>query len=571
MSTDRRTRQFMDFSGAGSGTYDLTWSQKQVCSWMEQAAPHIANMNLAGLIEVGGGISVDDVIAALRVVVERHEALRTRVHLDPTGTYRQVVHSGGRLPVDVRECLTDDEAEAEAELAEIKSLPFTSVEWPLRVSVLVSAGEVVKIAVCVSHIATDGWGMGVLHGELTGLLSRDAGARKALLEKPVRQPREQAAWERTHGDSATRRAEIFSAGQLKHFPNQRFPLPRRAPESPRFPEIMMESSASAVAVARLAEDVQVTPHTVVVGAISVLLSALSRSDRATFRIFCANRLDKATQSSLGSFYQVVPVSVEVGDLPFREVVRTAWKKTMGAYLLGPGDPVRLDALAEAVVRERGVKPDLECFVNLHNLTSPAALEAACGVGPGVREATRTWRRGGNEIWEPGKFYLDVWNVAEKLVVSLWGDTELFPSDALADVLASLEEILVRGADDSELGAAELIRSVRRLPGAPVRGGLEYVDPCWVDLAEVRQAMAECLSPHAIEVALEPGADPSGASIVAYLDLGGRNLTPTEIHRLVVAGLRGRRFVRAPHRYVIRDRSPDGPASPEEHPKDERRS
>ncbi|MPY60675.1 condensation domain-containing protein [Streptomyces spongiae] len=552
MATGERTRQFIDFKGKTSGIYDLTWSQKQVCSWMEQTAPHIANMNLAGLIEVERGVSVDDVVAALRVVIERHEALRTRVYLDPAGMYRQVVHSSGRIPIDIRECLTGDEAETE--LAEIKAMPFTTVEWPLRVSVLVSAGEVVKIAVCVSHVVTDGWGMGVLHSEMTDLLSGDAEAKEALLEKPVLQPREQAAWERVDGDSATRRAEAFSAEQLKHFPNQRFPLPRQVPESPRFPEIMMESRASALAAARLSEELQVTPHTVVVGAISVLLSALGRVDRATFRLFCSNRLSKASQSSLGSFYQVVPVSVEVGDLPFREVVKNAWKKTMGAYLLGPGDPVRLEALPELVTQERGVKPDLECFVNLHSLKSADALKAASGVDSEVREVTRFWKRGGNEIWEPGKFYFDVWNVTERLVVSLWGDTELFPSDVLSSALSSLEGILVRGAADSDLSASEVIQEVGDLLDAPMRSGLEYVDTCWVDLAEVRQALIECLSPDGVEVVLDHGVDSAERRMVAYLDLGDRKITPEEIHHLVVGGLRGRRFVRAPHRYVIRDRS-----------------
>jgi hypothetical protein len=526
---------------------------------MEQAAPYIANMNLAGLIEVERGVLVDDVVAALRVVIERHEALRTRIYLDPTGTYRQVVNSSGRIPIDIRECLTVDEADTE--LAEIKAMPFTSVEWPLRVSVLVSAGEVVKIAMCVSHIATDGWGMGVLHSEMTDLLSRDTEAMGALLEKPVLQPREQAAWERVDGDSATHRAEVFSAKQLKHFPNQRFPLPRQAPESPRFPEIMMESRASALAAAQLAEELQVTPHTVVVGAISVLLSALGRIDRATFRLFCSNRLNKASQSSLGSFYQVVPVSVEVGDLPFREVIKNAWKRTMGAYLLGPGDPVRLDALAESVTQERGVKPDLECFVNLHSFKTAAAVKAASGVDSEVREVTRIWRRGGNEIWEPGKFYFDVWNVEEKLVVSLWGDTELFPSDVLSGILASLEEILVRGAADSDLSASEVIQAVGHPLDAPMQSGLEYIDTCWVDLTEVRQALIECLSPDGVEVVLDPGVESAEGRMAAFLDLGGRKLTPREIHQLVVGGLAGRRFVMAPHRYVICDGSPDDSGSP----------
>lgn len=57
--------------------------------------------------------------------------------------------------------------------------------------------------------------------------------------------------------------------------------------------------------------------------------------------------------------------------------------------------------------------------------------------------------------------------------------------------------------------------------------------------------------------LERGADGAEPTLTAYLDLGDRTLTPEEVHQLVVDGFRGRRFVMAPHRYVIRDGS-EGP-------------
>ncbi|MDX2525273.1 condensation domain-containing protein [Streptomyces europaeiscabiei] len=559
MEKGNRKRRFIDFHGKGSGTYDLTWSQKQVCLWMEQAAPHFANMNIGRLVQFEEGTTVAEVEAALKVLMERHEALRTRIHLDSFGAYRQVVHHGGRLPVDILECATEEEAASI--LADMNEIPFTAVEWPLRVAVLVSAEKVERVALCVSHVASDGWGMEVLCREMDDLVSSNPGRNETVSCRPVIQPREQADWEKEKGDSASRRVEKFWTKHLKCFPNDRFPVPRGSAESPRFPEIVMKSRAAASAIERIAERDQVTSHTVVLGALSVLLGAISRTRRATFRLFCANRPSDASQSSLGNFYQVVPISVEVGDLPFSEVVRKTWQASMRAYLLGPGDPDRLSALEKSLSHDLGVDPDLECFINLHESRRDSS-SAARGASPEVPGSTRVWKEGGIEVWESGKFYVDVWTVSDHFMLSLWGDTTLFSSDVLSGFLSCLEHILLRAAADGELSADETLQEVEHLIDVPMQDGLEYVDGCWVNLSEVRHTLVDCLSPRGVEVVLDREAGAAERRITAYLELGGRSLTVRGVHQLVLDGIRGRRFVMAPHQYVICDGVPDPSKSAE---------
>ncbi|WP_217213919.1 condensation domain-containing protein [Streptomyces sp. AC550_RSS872] len=558
MERANRTRRFISFHGDGSGTYDLTWSQQQVCFWMEQAAPYFSQMNLGGLAHVDGATRVDDVAAALKLLIERHEALRTRIILDSSGVYRQAVHRSGKLPLDIRECAT--EKEAASILAEMRAVPFTEVEWPLRVAVLVSAGEVQWVALCLSHMASDGWGKDVLCRELVDLASPASDRRESVLRRPVIQPREQSDWERVNGESASRRVEKFWALHLKRFPNDRFPVSTGAAESPRFPEIMMESRAAAKAIEQISQRDRTTPNTVVIAALSILLGAISNTDLATFRLFCANRRSEASRFSAGNFYQVVPISVEVGNLSFREVATKTWQTTMRAYLLGPGHPDRLSVLEESMVHDLGVDPDLECFINLH-----AQKDSSGAVRDTSSEAlnsTRIRKRGGVEVWESGKFYIDVWSVSEQLVISLWGDTAFFPSSVLSNLLSCLERLFLSVAADDGPGADGVLQEVRNLIDARMQDGLEYVDGCWVDLSEVRQMLVDCLSPCDVEVVLEGAEGAAQRRITAFLVLGGRSLTVKEVHRLVLDGIRGRRFVMTPHRYVICDRVPDLPRSAE---------
>ena len=552
MQLAKLTRRFIDFQGTGSGNYDLTWSQKQICIWMEQSAPHFENMNLSVLVQIESGTGVDDVETALKLLIERHEALRTRIYLDLSGGYRQSVHRNGKLPVDIFECTTDDEANSI--LAEMREVPFTEMEWPIRVAILVSAGKVGRVALCVSHMATDGWGIEVLRRELKELASTDYSRKEYALRRPVTQPRQQSAIERANGNSTVRRVEDFWVTHLKHFPNERFPFPQRVPESPRFPEIMMESRTAAKAIAKISERDQVTAHTIVMGAISILLTALSHTDRATFRLFCANRLNKASRYSLGNFSQVVPLSVQVGDLPFRDVVRNAWQESMCAYRIGAVDPDRLSALEKSLMHELGMAPDLECFINLH-VSHEIPTGAAARVTPEALDITRIWKRGGQEIWEPRKFFIDVWVVSERLLISLWGDTEIFPSNTLSNFLSFLENILLRAAVDSELNIDGALQEFGQLVDIPIQSGLERFDECWVDLAEVRHSLVDCLRPNDIKVVLDREEGTAGRKIKAYLELGDRDLSIRDVHRLMLDRIGNHRFVVTPHTYVLCEGAP----------------
>lgn len=225
----------VEFDAATSGAADLTWSQDQVCRWMENSAPYTDHMNLDLLIECEAGTrtTLDDVREALRVVIERHESLRTRLNVRKDGGYQQFVCASGRVPVRVHH-RAGHEATG-AVLEELRRLPFTVFEWPLRIAVITVSGVVSGVALCLSHVATDGWGVQVIAGDLRELLSAAPEERDVLSARPPRpllQPREHAAAQRRAGDRSEARAEAFWTAQLSRFPNDRFPLPLRTPESP---------------------------------------------------------------------------------------------------------------------------------------------------------------------------------------------------------------------------------------------------------------------------------------------------------------------------------------------------
>ncbi|MFD5270846.1 condensation domain-containing protein [Streptomyces sp. NPDC058335] len=566
MKRDETEPVWVEFSADTSGASDLTWGQEQVCLWMENSAPYTEHMNLDVLIgcEPETGTTLDDVREALRVVIERHESLRTRLNVEKDGTYRQFVCASGRVPVHVHHCAAR-EASA-AVLEELRRLPFTVFEWPLRVAVVTVSGVVSGVALCLSHVATDGWGIEVVAGDIRELLAATPEERDALSARPPRpllQPREHAAAQRRAGGRSEARGEAFWTAQLSRFPNDRFPLPLRTPESPRFPKITMLSRTAARALAEAAARHGTTANAVLTGALAVLISSISELEDATFRLFCANRTSAESRNSVGTFFQTVPVSVTVADLPFRDIAHAAWQASLRAYRVGERDPRRFDRLTESVASARGVDLDLECFLNIHGYGSQAYGETL-RADEAADEPTAFRDDGGIEEWEPGKFYVDVWRVSGCFEATLSADTALFSRDRLTGFLTCLEEILLRAAAGDAPRPKDLVRDAAALAGLRRREDLVLVDGCWVDPAEVEALLTQALSPRSAQVFLGPGTT-GRPCLTAYLVSGQpqRPLSPPEAHRLLLAALPGRRFVMAPHRYVVCVAGPDAPATEEE--------
>ncbi len=81
------------------------------------------------------------------------------------------------------------------------------------------------------------------------------------------------------------------------------------------------------------------------------------------------------------------------------------------------------------------------------------------------------------------------------------------------------------------------------------GEWRLIDGSWVDLAAVRELLDSTLGPHRLSLV--------DGSLVADLTTEDPGFDPAAAHRAVVAALPGRDTAMAPHRYVVRQVTPDG--------------
>ncbi|WP_433064940.1 non-ribosomal peptide synthetase/MFS transporter [Dactylosporangium sp. CS-033363] len=166
----------------------LSFAQERLW-FMEQYAPG----NRAYLVPVARrirrAIDADRLAAALRTVVGRHEALRTRFPARDDGVPTLVVDDEPAVDLDVVEAGGEAAARTAVEALHARGFDLAR-EQPLRAALVRLAPDDAVLALTVHHIAIDGWSVPLLLSEL--MTAYDGGS---LPELPV-QYGDYAAWQR---------------------------------------------------------------------------------------------------------------------------------------------------------------------------------------------------------------------------------------------------------------------------------------------------------------------------------------------------------------------------------------
>ena len=147
-----------------------------------------------------GHLNVDALERALREVVRRHEALRTRFRMQDGYPVQDIASEWeSRLTcVDLRELDQDARIDAAQRLArEDASAPFDLVHGPLlRACVLILADREHVLLLTLHHIVSDAWSMSVLVREVASLYAAFERGEPSRLPELAVQYGDYAVWQR---------------------------------------------------------------------------------------------------------------------------------------------------------------------------------------------------------------------------------------------------------------------------------------------------------------------------------------------------------------------------------------
>ncbi|MDJ0840406.1 MAG: non-ribosomal peptide synthase/polyketide synthase, partial [Acidobacteriota bacterium] len=341
--------------------------------------------NMPGALRMRGRLDIGVLEWALSRVIERHAALRTRFP-EHNGAPQQRVEAPSlylQPVVDLTGLSFKDREQAAAASADAEAMtPFNLARGPLlRITLLKLTRKEWVLVLNMHHIVSDGWSVGVLIREFTGLyraavrlaeIPSEGLDREALLPELPVQYADYAAWQRDRmtdpGASARLhwwRNHLQGAPALLELPTDR-------------PRPVMQSHAGGVlhfnlgpglthGIKKLAQDNDATLFMTLEAAFALLLLRYSGREDVLIGTPNANRNLREIEGLIGFFVNTLVLRHDLSaEMGFRELLANTRAVALDAFTHGD---VPFERLVEAVNPERDLShsPLFQVMFALQNI------------------------------------------------------------------------------------------------------------------------------------------------------------------------------------------------------------
>ncbi|MER5886569.1 amino acid adenylation domain-containing protein [Streptomyces sp. NPDC001941] len=317
---------------AGRGTHPATEGQRRLW-FLERMRPGSPQYNSPLVLRLDGPADPDALRAALRFVMDRHEALRTGLE-SRDGRLVQVVAADYEVPFAHHDLTGAAPAELDAWLRAEERRPFDLGGPSLLRCALLDTADGALISLDLHHAVTDGWSLTLLTRELFDAYRTLAGGGAPEAAEVRFQLGDYAAWEQRA------LAEGHFAPALDHFAADlagmgRLELP--AAESADG-DVDDEGGTVALAVpaglhARLeavAAGASVTAYTVYASAFAALLARTTATYDFGVGTVWANRQLSGADGVLGFLVNTLPLRFELaGDPAFDQLLAATARRVTG--------------------------------------------------------------------------------------------------------------------------------------------------------------------------------------------------------------------------------------------------
>ncbi|HEU4322017.1 MAG TPA: amino acid adenylation domain-containing protein, partial [Roseiflexaceae bacterium] len=442
-----------------SGPQPLSFAQERLW-FLDQLAPGSPLYNIPSALRLKGRIDEAAFERSLRVIVQRHETLRTTFTMVGDQAV-QVITPDAPLDiarVDLRQ-LPADEREARARqlaFAEVET-PFDLGQGPLiRVMLIRLAEDEALMLFTMHHIISDGWSISVVMRELSLLYSAFArGEEPALPPLPV-QYADFARWQRgwldrpdETGTSPIQRQINYWKGQLAGLPAALdLPTDRPRPAVQTFNGAghwFELSPALTAGLNELSQREGASLFMTLLAAFQTLLFRWSGQEDIAVGSPIANRTRAEIEPLIGFFVNTLVLRGDLGGDPsFRELLARVRETTLGAY-------DHQDLPFERVVEELKPPRDLsrtplfQVMMVLQNVPFSAIELPGLILSPAVVDSSAI------------KFDLELVLVEQQgqLAGQLSYNTDLFDADTIARMAGHFQTLLAGAVADPALPIGRL--------------------------------------------------------------------------------------------------------------------
>ncbi len=317
----------------------LSFSQSRLW-FLQQYAPQSAAYNIPGALRLRGPLNRAALERAFRILLERHQALRTQVVRRGNEPVQQV--ATGNVFRLIEKNLDRKPSDPDSVESRVRHLarqeatqPFNLSTDPLLRVTLWTLGEQDHVLlITLHHIIADGWSLGLLLAELSALYN---GADPNALSPLPFQYSDFALWQRQSLEGKLREALLsFWRSQLEGIPRTLdlpFDFPRPPVQTDRGAICQAELDPSqAKELLHFARQNDATPFMAMLAVFQVLLSRYSGQRRFLIGTPVAGRSRSEWEDLVGLFVNTVAVPVDMTEEPtFDDLIERVRSATLDAF------------------------------------------------------------------------------------------------------------------------------------------------------------------------------------------------------------------------------------------------
>lgn len=325
---------------------------------------------------------------ALADVVERHEALRTLVHLENGGAQSVLPAVPPEFVlVDLDEPPgADRHRRAEQLMIEAETRPFPADQIPLLRAVLGRFDEQDSVLVlCAHHSASDVWSLQVILQDLAECYTARAAGNEPQLPVATQYRDYVAAQQEEAAGPAVAASRAYWRETLRGAKILVSPVHHTGQDPATSYHRFTTDAHLSREVSRLAKATRSSPFMVLLAAFTVFVNRRTQATDIVVPTFAPGRQQRF-QSTVGSFFNFVPLRVDLdGCRTFRDVVTRARTACIGAF---SHELPLMHVLAEAPELMSSAGPD--AVPTLFQAVQPPYLMQGNRIGD--LEYTAIWRR-----------------------------------------------------------------------------------------------------------------------------------------------------------------------------------
>ncbi|MEU2665524.1 amino acid adenylation domain-containing protein [Micromonospora sp. NPDC007220] len=318
-----------------AGERPLSFAQEQL--WiLQRLRQESSEYVLPVALRLTGQLDPAALANALRVVVDRHEILRSRI-VSVNGEPEQVVDDPGPVLLDPIDMSAAGLAGVLAFGREETSRPFDlGADRPFRAHLLRLGPTDHVLLIVLHHVVFDGWSTDVLVRQLGTAYEAIRAGRLRALPEPELQYGDYAAWqrERMSGPRLDRELEhwrrYLDGATATELPTDK-PRPARWDVAGATVSVLVPAEL-AQAVVELGRATRATPFMVFLATFKVLLARYAGTADVVVGTPVAGRSRPEVEDLVGFFVNTVVLRTQIaGDRPFTELVARVRESTLDAF------------------------------------------------------------------------------------------------------------------------------------------------------------------------------------------------------------------------------------------------